>query len=450
MKTSVGLSLLMSTLISVGAAQPPCQAVATPYRGWQALKLANELITLHVVPPIGGRVIQLELGNHPYFWVNPELAGKVFPPEENGGPKGGWKNYGGDKLWPAPQGWERDDQWPGPPDPVLDGGRYVGQITQPGPEEAALTLSSPPDERTGLQFRRTVRVRPGSTRVEHECTMKNVSRRPVRWGLWQVIQLDTADARAPEKWNDDFWAYCPLHPQSAHPRGFSPMFGQATHPSWRADTARGLFTAHYDYRVGKAGLDSPGGWLAVCDGQTEHCFIVGFTFQPGAPYPDQASVEFWLNGAGEFILNGQSVTNAADPKQTPYLMEAEVLSPLVDLAPGQEYPFRLDWYATRCPRPVVEVTPAGAVNQALRATEREGKVRLEGVFGVFEVARAEGVFKDALGQVVGREDLGAVDPRQVFRLDRELAVPKGSFRVSVNVLDRQGRNLGTLGNALLE
>ena len=33
-------------------------------------------------------------------------------------------NWGGDKVWLAPQGWENEDQWPGPPDPVLDGGAY--------------------------------------------------------------------------------------------------------------------------------------------------------------------------------------------------------------------------------------------------------------------------------------------------------------------------------------
>ena len=35
-----------------------------------------------------------------------------------------WKNYGGAKTWPAPQGWDGAGQWPGPPDPVLDSGRY--------------------------------------------------------------------------------------------------------------------------------------------------------------------------------------------------------------------------------------------------------------------------------------------------------------------------------------
>ena len=33
-----------------------------------------------------------------------------------------WKNYGGAKTWPAPQGWDGEGQWPGPPDPVLDSG----------------------------------------------------------------------------------------------------------------------------------------------------------------------------------------------------------------------------------------------------------------------------------------------------------------------------------------
>ena len=54
--------------------------------------------------------------------VERPLAGKLFSPEENqgDGSLGAWKNYGGAKTWPAPQGWDNDQQWHGPPDPVLD------------------------------------------------------------------------------------------------------------------------------------------------------------------------------------------------------------------------------------------------------------------------------------------------------------------------------------------
>jgi hypothetical protein len=34
------------------------------------------------------------------------------------------------KMWPAPQGWDNQQQWPGPPDPVLDGGPYTAEINR--------------------------------------------------------------------------------------------------------------------------------------------------------------------------------------------------------------------------------------------------------------------------------------------------------------------------------
>jgi hypothetical protein len=332
---------------------------------------------------------------------------------------------------------------------VLDGGQYRGEITCNQPAHVAVTVTSPPDARTGIQFSRTVNLFAGATQVRLDCTMKNISRRPVRWSVWEVTQLDTADPDNPERPHPDFWAYCPLNPRSVHPKGFSVMFGQATHPSFRPDAENGLLAVKFDYRVGKAGLDSHAGWLAAVNGKTEHCFVGRFAHFPGAQYPDHASVEFWLNGAGEFIINGLAVTNMANPKETPYLMEAEILSPLADLPPEQEYEFRIDWFATRCPKPVVDVTPAGAVHRRLAVFRQDGSVLLAGVFGVFHRGRAEAVFKAADGKAVGQVDLGKVTPDQPLRISRSLTPPPSAYRVSVLVLDEEGENRGGLGNAVI-
>ena len=206
----------------------------------------------------------------------------------------------------------------------------------------------------------------------------------------------------------------------------------------------------YDYRVGKVGLDSSAGWLAVVNGQSDHCFVARFKHFPNATYPDHASVEFWLNGAGEFVINGASFTNAPDPKETPYFMESEILSPLADLQPGEEYRFTIDWFATRCPKPVVDMTSAGAVNRHLTATKHGEQVKLDGVFGVFFKGQAEAVFHDASGNVVGRENLGAVEPNQVLRLAKVLNLSGKSFRVSVVLLDEEGQNRGVLGDVNLK
>ncbi len=432
------------------AALGECALNATQYRGWNGYQLTNGLVAVYIIPDIGGRVIQYQLAGHDYFFVNPLTTGKVFPPEENGGGNGGWKNYGGDKLWPAPQGWENDQQWPGPPDPVLDGGKYSAAIVRQTAEEVAVRLTSPPDPRTGIQFSRTVTLSRGTTRVRVESTMKNISQRPVRWSIWEVIQQDTADPSSPGQFNPDFWAYCPLNPQSRYAQGYYPIFGQVGHPSYQPDPEHGLLGVRYDYRVGKVGLDSHGGWLTTVNGKSDHCFVARFPYFPKADYPDGASVEFWLNGAGEFILNRVPIVNPADPQQTPYLMETEILSPLAELQPGEDYHFNVDWFATRCPRPVVDVVPAGAINRRLLASVRGRQVRVEGVFGVFMPGHAEATFYTRDGTVAGKSDLGRVEPNQVFRLASELPLPENAFRVSVAVIDSEGQNHGWLGNAFLD
>lgn len=442
--------VILFILGSAALARAACEVQETTYRGWKSYRLSNGLATLHVVPQIGGRVIQFELAEHPFLFVDQELAGKVFPPEENGGGKGGWKNYGGSKLWPAPQGWQTDDQWPGPPDPVLDGGVYEGQITSRDPSRVSVKVISPKDERTGIQLWREISLFEGETRVRHDCGMRNVSRRPVRWSIWEVVQLDTASAADPTQPNDDFWAYCPINPQSAHARGFVPLYGQVTHPSWQPDDSAGLFAVQYAHRVGKVGLDSDAGWLAAVNGKTDHCFVGKFQWFAGREYPDHSSVEFWLNGAGEFILNGLAITNSPNHKETPYLMEAEILSPLVALQPGDEYRFQIDWFATRCPKPIVEITEAAAIHQPLRVTVGMNRAALTGVFGVFYEGRARAVILDALGNVLAREDLGAVGPSRTLELKRELPLPKGASRISVRLTDAKGRDVGLVGAAPLQ
>src|SRR5207245_5004742 len=81
----------------------------TQYKGWNVYRLTNGITSLLVAPDIGGRAIQLQLGDQEFFFVNPDLAGKVLPPEENN-VKAGWANYGGDKVWPAPRSEEHTSE----------------------------------------------------------------------------------------------------------------------------------------------------------------------------------------------------------------------------------------------------------------------------------------------------------------------------------------------------
>jgi hypothetical protein len=297
--------LLAVTTITLGAREAQVVASGSTYKGWKSHCLSNGLVELQVLPDIGGRVIQFKLGGKEFLWVNPQLAGKL-PPASGLAADGGWFNVGGDKLWPAPQGWDGAAQWPGPPDAVLDGQPYALEQLREQPGETAIRLTSGKDPRSGVQFSRVVRLFEGSTRVSFEATMKNIDSQPRRWGIWAHTQLDGAKADGSGH-NPLMRAWCPLNPQSQFPRGYGVIFGEKNNPSFQPDPAHGLMRVEYQYRVGKIGLDSPAGWVATVDGESGAVFVQRFVFEPKEAYPDGSSVEFWLNGAGQIlqILQGR-------------------------------------------------------------------------------------------------------------------------------------------------
>ena len=153
-----------------------CYAFTADFRGRSGCTLQNDLIRLVAVPDIGGRIMALDLGPYPYIFVDPDLAGKLYSPQENqgDGTLAAWKNYGGDKTWPVPQGWENDEHWHGPPDPVLDTGRYVLDALRGTEEKAHVRMISPPDEKTGVQITRQFSIQRGSSRVVAELSFSNI------------------------------------------------------------------------------------------------------------------------------------------------------------------------------------------------------------------------------------------------------------------------------------
>ncbi len=421
----------------------------TRYKGWNVFRLTNGIVALDVAPDIGGRAIQMRLGDQEYFFVNPDLAGKVLPPEQNN-VKAGWANYGGDKVWPAPEGWRSDNEWPSIPYYVLDGSKHAAQVVMDSPAEVAVRVTSPPDPRTGVQFERTFHVYAGTTRIRVDQLMRNISRRQIRWGIWHLIQNDAADARDPSKPNPELYMYLPLNPKSMFPEGYYKPYGDVKHPSYEVVDAGHMLRIHYLYRVGKVGADSNAGWFAVVNGQKNIGFVETFKYFPGMEYPDNASVESWNDGPGSIARGTFDQVLPDDPKKTPYFLESEVLSPYAQLDPGEEYTFTVHWSPTRVTNPVRDASWAGVVSEALSVRVDGHQARLKGVFGVFTPGTLEATFYSALGEELRHETLQAVDPREVVRLDKPVPLPAGAYRVSISVRDADGENRGFLGNFILK
>lgn len=381
------------------------------FQGWDALRLDNGLVTAHLAPEIGGRLLQFALGAHPFLFSNRALDGRRFTPEEHQGDGSllSWKNYGGDKTWPAPQGWDGAGQWPGPPDKVLDSGPYdASGDTAEG--RARVTMRSAPDARTGLCIERKLSLEAGSSQLQLDLAFENISRRAVRWSIWDVAQLDC------EASGSDCRLYVPVDPKE--PRPWHILFGEEN-SQLQPDFRPGLFALKYQGIVGKIGLRSPGGWLAFADQRTEHVLCMQFPHEPEAEYPDGgATVECWTEMPG--------VPTPVPIDSPGHILEAEVLGPLRDLQPGERTDLRITWSAARCPGPVLAVRDAGCVHRPLSARREGEALRLGGVFGVFHEARAELAWLDNDGATLSKQDLGTVRPLAPLRIDTLTSAPEGA------------------------
>ncbi|HTS69561.1 MAG TPA: DUF4380 domain-containing protein [Terriglobia bacterium] len=419
------------------------------YRRWNVYKLSNGLVALYIAPQLGGRAIQVQLGDHEYFFVNKALEGKVLPESENN-LKAGWANYGGDKAWPGPEGWLNDGEWPSIPYYILDGATHQAEVITNNASEVALRVTSPKDPRSGTQFIRTFHVYADSTRIKVDQVMRNISRREIRWGIWHLIQNDGADANDPSKPNPDLYMYIPLNPYSKYPEGYYKPYGDARHPSYEVIDGGRMLKVHYLYRVCKAAADSSAGWYAVVNGQKNIGLVENFKYFPNQEYPDGASIETWNDGPGTISRGPFDQVLADDPEKTPYFLESEGMSPYARLEPGEEYSYPFCWSLTRVPNPISgEPTSGGVVSEPLAAKLDGTTVALKGTFGVFTPGTLQADFYSVMGEELGHVTLQAVDPREVVKLDKTVPCPPNAFRVSVSARDRDGENRGFLGNVIL-
>ena len=397
-----------------------CRIEHGDFRGWKAIHLSNDLIKLVAVPDIGGRIMAYDLGPYPYVWIDPELAGKLYTPEEHqgDGSLAAWKNYGGNRTWPSPQGWDNDDQWHGPPDSVLDTGCYRVESASSDGLSATVTMTSPTNAVAGIQIRRQITIYADSTQVDLDLQFLNVSNRPRTWSIWDIMQL-RAERTGPDgelEYDPGCVVTAPLNPASRHEKGFWVMFGSPDNPQWQVDKTKGLFVGNLLWELGKVGLDSRAGW-AACANSAGYAFAARAPVIAEADYPDDGSaVEFFTVGRGR-------VGNLSWEGTQTFLVEVELLSPMHRMAPGESTDFHLEWGATRCPGPIVGVTEAGLTGRPLHLKRQGDYVTIEGTFGVFQPGNLLLEWQGQDGRTLASEDLGPVSPLGAVILDRVCLAP---------------------------
>jgi hypothetical protein len=430
--------LLAQSSALAKSASAECRVEAVDYQGWQAQQLSNGLVQLIVVPQNGGRLMQAIFGGHPYLFVNRELAGKYMPPTT-----GKWFNYGGDKLWPLPEGNDDEQHWVGDSD-LLDDGPFEFRKLSEG-KYCEIELTGPADPQTGIQYTRTIHLDAGSARIRFHAQMRNVTGHPIEWSMQSVSQYNTGDPSSLSGFNRNFWTFTPTNPSSSYLNRYHVRFGPAENPavSVRDD---GLFALHYVHMAAELWIDSTAGWLAVVDGNSKYAMVERFDYDASKSYPGKASVIFWTNGPEMRLNPDGNPSLSKDADSSPYYLEAELNSPMCRLHSGESCGFDTEWLPTRAGDEFHGVKDSGIVIRPLQASlSKDGKVAFSGSFGVFFRGHLVAHFYNDHGAALGTLRIGDADPGEILRLEASVAAPGKAARVSLHVESEDGVDYGSLG-----
>jgi hypothetical protein len=262
------------------------------YRGWKdSYRFSNGIIELIVVPRISGRVMKYGfIGKENVLWENPQLYGVPSDSQSKE-----WQNYGGYKLWPAPQ-----KVWGWPPDPLLDGGSCEAEV-----KDGGICLTGAKSDTSGIRFIRNIKMFQGSSAVEIIQTMENTSDTDVEWGIWDVTQVrPSGRILIPSPDSGKIWG----------------QTGALKQSQWSMKD--GMMYLKHSGQTGKFFCMGDSGWMAYELAGT--VYVKKFKPFPREKFPE-----------GE--ANSEVYT-------TKDYVEMEVISPSVKLKPGEKYSFTVYWY----------------------------------------------------------------------------------------------------------
>ncbi len=296
-----GPAALGACLIAAGVPQPTEVTVTrVNYKGWPgSIRLANRSAEVVVVPAIGRIMRFAPIGGPNVLWENPELLGKLAEPDRKD-----WANFGGDKVWPAPQA-----RWGWPPDPDLDGSKWSVRIRP----DRALVIESPISKATKLRIRRTIILHRADASLTIRNALINESDLPAEWSVWEVAQMASPDwIRMPHARPSAFSAGYREFPDNPVPAGAIRLHSETIearrHPAQAYKIGGDPSTARLDVRKGQ--------WVFRMTGPR----------RSAGTYPDDGcSVE---------------VFSSADPLD---YMEAEILGPVVRIPAGKSAELRTTW-----------------------------------------------------------------------------------------------------------
>jgi hypothetical protein len=267
------------------------------FRGWEdCYRLTNREFEAVVVPQVARIMRYGPVGGGNLLWVNDETTPAALG--DGGEPPrvGGWINYGGYKLWPAPQ-----KDWGWPPPAELDAGPCTVEVLGDG----AICLTGSPGPKEGVRFDRIIRLAATGSRLDIDQVMVNVSQdRTVTWAIWDVTQVPGQGV-----------AFAPLGQEAEY------RVETKAEPGDAMRAVQGMLRLEPAAEAYKAFISGPPGWLGcICEGWL---FVKAFDIDE-APVPEpETAREIWVGPTG--------------------YMELEIVGPAVTLRPGESTRLAQTW-----------------------------------------------------------------------------------------------------------
>jgi hypothetical protein len=260
------------------------------FKGWpNSYRVSNGVVEFIATTDIGPRIISFGfVGGPNLFFVREDFAGQTGGNE--------WKNYGGHRLWHAPEDKVRTYE--------PDNGPIQARRLDRG-----LLLTMPVEKLSGLQKEIEITLDPATSIVRVAHRLRNLGAWPVECAPWAITVMAPGG-----------FAIAPM-PTTFHPDRLLPNRALTLWPYTDMRDDRWIWGTDYillHQKVvsgqdrTKVGLNSNVGWAAYH--LNRHLFIKRFDYVEGARYPDyHSSLEVFSNNR---------------------MLELETLAPLVTLQPG--------------------------------------------------------------------------------------------------------------------
>ena len=244
------------------------------YKGWKdSVLMSNGTVELVYVPQIGRIMRYAFVGGINVLWENDALAGKT----QKDGQPGNWANFGGDKLWPAPQ-----SLWNWPPDPLIDGSPCQVRIV--GDHLMVVGQSSP---KSGLRMLREISLEPSGTKVVMRNTMANLWDSPQELALWQITQVAAPD-----------YVLLPIEVTKEMPQGWATYETMKAPPLAVTDAGSFMKISPVPGKGYKVGSPAALGTLSATKGS--YRFTTKATKRPGGTYVDGGKfLQVYMDGGAD-------------------------------------------------------------------------------------------------------------------------------------------------------